>query len=510
VMDFWRCRVLSWGVLILCAGASLANAAPKPKKRTHANKSQPSPAAPTPAEANEPPPVEAAPPAAEEHVERISLPQILARAESSTLVREGVEALLRSAQAKMQQVQMEKWLSTFELSAFTGVVPDVKADTAVRNQDAQQFLFGLDSDSVNDGGWSRLGPFVRTEVKAVQPIYTWGKISGYEEMAKRNMLLAEAEKEKQLAELRLMVKRAYYTLQLSQESLKVLEEVRERLKQVQDKVEELLVKGGKNSENVEENDRLKIRVFQADVENRALDAYRGRRASLATLFELAGAAGNWKPDQENLVAETVNGIEKDSLISLSMRSRPEIKQLDEVLKIKTSEREVVRSAYFPTLFLAGQVDYAFAPGRTDIKNPYLNDDFNKFGMGVALGLKQDLGVHRTWNKIKQMDAEIQGIRAQKEKLSVFSRLKVDEAFEKAVAAQQAIEINENGFRAARSWLTSTGLSFSLGTSTTKDVLESYAAYFKARVDLLRAIYDLNVALAELSQVSGSEVVDRFK
>jgi len=516
-MVFWRCCTLSIGLLILCEDASFANAAPtsssikksKAKKQKPIRKSIPKTEVPSIQEAVQPSPLEASPSPAED-VERISLPQMLVRAQSSPLINEGIGALLQSAQAKLQQVQMEKWLTTFDLQAFTGVVPDVHADSALRNQNAQQLLFGLDSDAVNDGGWGRLGPFVRAEISAVQPLYTWGKISGYEEMAKRNLQVAQAEKEKQLAELRLTVKRAYYTLQLAQESLKVLNEVRERLKQVQDKVEEILVKGGKNSENVEETDRLKIRVFQADVENRALDAQRGRRAALATLFELAGAAGNWRPDQDNLVAETVQGIEKDSLISTSMRNRPEIKQLDEILKIKTLERQVVRSAYYPTIFLAGQLDYAHAPGRTDVKSPYLSDNFNKFGIGVALGIKQDLGIHRTWNKIKQADAEIQGIRAQKEKVSVFSRLKVDEAFEKAVAAQQAIEINENGFRAARSWLTSTGLSFSLGTSTTKDVLESYAAYFKARVDLLRALFDLNIALADLTQVSGAEVVDRFK
>jgi outer membrane protein TolC len=485
VLVFWRCCTGSGAAFIFC-GLAILEAASEPTSES------------------------ASPQAAEGLEERISLKELIERAENSELVKRGTGAILDSAKLKMNQVQMERWLTTFELSAFSGVVPDVNADTAVANQNANDLLFGLKSDQIDEGALSRLGPFVKTEVKMVQPLFTWGKISGYENMAEHNLAVAEAEKSKQLSELRMMVKRAYYTLQLARESSKVLDEVRERLVQVERKVEELLVKGGKSSENVEETDRLKIRVFQTDVENRALDAYRGQKAALATLFELAGAAGQWKPKDDNLAAEVVTDIEKDALIASSMRARPEIRQIDEYIKIKTAERTTIRSAYFPTLFAAGQVDFAFAPGRTDIENPFLSDEFNKFGMAVALGLKQDLGVHRTWNKLKQIDAEIVGLRAQRERVAILSRLRVDETFEKAVAAQRAIEINENGFRAARSWLTSAGLSFSLGTSPTKDVLESYAAYFKARVDLLRAIYELNIALAELSLVSGAEIVERYK
>lgn len=443
--------------------------------------------------------------------EKISLPVLLKRAEANSVVQSGLEAVLKSARAKLNQVHMEKWLNTFELTAYGGVVPDVRADNAVRNQDAQALLFGADSGELDDDfSLSRLGPFARMELKAVQPIYTFGKIASFEEMAKKGVRIAEIEREKQIAELRLMVKRAYYTLQLSEESLKVLEEVRGKLKHAEEKVEELLIKGGKNSENVEETDRLKIKVFQADVENRALDAYRGRKAAIAALFELCGAAGNWRPDQDNLQAEFVEGVEKDGIISLAMRSRPEIKQIDEYVKVKIAERGTIRANLFPTVFVAGEVNYAVAPDRTDIDSPFLSDDFNKFNAGVALGLKQDLGFHRSLNKMKILDAEIQALRAQKERLAVLSRLKVDEAFEKAVAAQQAIQFNENGFRAARSWLTSAGLAFNLGTAPTKDVLESYAAYFKARVDLLRSIYELNIALSELSQVAGTELVGRLK
>lgn len=440
--------------------------------------------------------------------EILSLEQLLERAESNVFLQAETQALQLEAQLKRSQVTTERWLNTFELEAFTGVVPDTNVEESIRTQNSQDFLFNFNaSDFENDFALNNLGPFVRLNLKAVQPLYTWGKIRGFDQMAERNMELTEFEKERLKAEVRFLVKRAYYTLQLSSESIAVLEEVKKKLQEAEEKVEELLIK---NAENVEENDRLKIRVFMADVENRSLDAFRGVRVSQAALQELASLQSEFQLSQTSLSPEIVRDVSKSGVVDTALAKKPEIQKLDKAIEIKKAERTTVKADLFPSFFLAGQVDYAVAPGRTDVKNPYLSDEFNKLNMGVALGLKQDLGIYRTLNKMKQSDAQIQNLEAKKARLSSLARVQVEDAFEKAVSAQAGIQINEEAFRAARSWLTSTGLAFSLGTAPTKDVLESYAAYFKARVDLLRSIYDLNMALSELSLASGAEIVERLK
>lgn len=436
------------------------------------------------------------------------LPELLKLSQANKNLQDYLSAAHREAKERLNQVSAEKWLSTFELKAFTGVVPDVDAEAAVKNQNANAFLFNINSsDLENDFSFSRLGPFGRVEVKLVQPLYTWGKISSYSKMAKNNRELVAAQMDAAVDEVRYLVKRAYYTLLLSIESLAILTEVKTKLAQAEEKLEELLIK---NSDNVEENDRLKIRVFMADVENRTLDASRGERLARSALYELTGLSEGWQLDQTNLSPEVVQSLAKDEILKIALKSQPEVRQLDELIQIKIAEKGAIKADLLPTIFLAGQVDYAIAPGRTDIKNPYLNDPFNEFNVGVALGLKQDLGLHRTLNKMDQIQAEIEKLQAQKGRLASLTKIRAEEAFERAVSAMQAIQVNERGFRAARSWLTSTGLAFNLGTAPTKDVLESYAAYFKARVDLLKSIYELNMALAELSKASGREVVDRLK
>lgn len=439
---------------------------------------------------------------------QLSLPELLARAQKQANLVQHLDAITREAELKLAQVNAERWLNTLEFAAFTGVVPDVNANSAVANRDANQLLFRTESSDFENGfSVSDLGPFVQMNLKAVQPLWTGGKISGYEKMAKENIAISESEKRKQMDQVRFLVKKSYYTYLFSLEATQILEEVRTKLAQAEEQVEELLIK---NAENVEENDRLKIKVFQADVENRSLDAVKGKRLALAALAELTGVLGEWQPKEANLDPEVVNGIEKQDVISKALRAKPELMQLDSLIEVKKGQKKTLKADLYPDIFVAGELKYAYAPGRTDVKSPYLNDTFNTFGMGVALGLKQDLGFHRHVNKVQQVEAEIARLTAQRARLGSLVRIQTEEAFEKAVGAQQGIEINENGFRAARSWLTSVGLAFSLGTAPTKDVLESYAAYFKARVDLIRSIYELNLALSELSQSSGLELVDRLK
>ncbi|MGA0162748.1 MAG: TolC family protein [Bdellovibrionota bacterium] len=435
---------------------------------------------------------------------QLSLTKLLELAQQNVDLKKLNQSSLKQAQLRLSQVNAERWLSTFDLQVLSGVVPNVDANAAVAAKNASDFLFNLKSNDLeNDFSFTGLGPFVQLEVKAIQPLYTWGKISGYEKMASENISLVGAQNQSRVDEIRYLTKKAFYNLLFSVEAINVLSEVQEKLQAAEDKLEELLIK---NSKNVEEQDRLKIRVFASDVANRLLDARRGETLSRTALAELTGIRGDWKPIPEQLKPEPVDNLIKEEVIRTAISKKPSILQLDRLISIKKAEKQVARSDLFPSIFLAGELNYAYAPGRTDVKNPYLNDPFNRFGFGVALGFKQDLGLYRSLNKMEQLETEIYKNEAQRQQLIALTRLQTEEHYEKAANSIEGIQINEKGFRAARSWLTSTALSYNLGTASTKDVLESYAAYFKARLDLIKSIFELNMALAELSRAAGIEAV----
>ncbi len=436
-----------------------------------------------------------------------ALKDLLKLAEQQEDLKKWNESSIKQAQLRSSQVSTERWLSTFDLQVLSGAVPNVNADAAIASKNASDFLFDLKSSDLESGfSFKELGPFVQLEVKAIQPLYTWGKISGYEKMALENLSLVEAQNKSRVDEIRFLTKKAFYNLLFSIEANRVLSEVKDKLKTAEEKLEEHLIQ---NKKNVEEQDRLKIRVFSADVEARLLDARRGEILARAALTELTGLNTAWDPAQPQLRPERVDQLFKEQVMEAAISQKPSIRQIDRLISIKEAERQVARSDLFPSLFLAGQLSYAHAPGRTNISNPYLSDSFNRVGLGVALGFKQDLGLHRTLNKMDQIQMEIFKTEAQRQQLVALTRLQTNEFYERAAHSIDSIQVNERGFRAARSWLTSTALAFNLGTASTKDVLESYAAYFKARLDLIKSIFELNMALAELSRAAGFEVVSEL-
>jgi outer membrane protein TolC len=429
-----------------------------------------------------------------------SVVDLLKMVEASPLIVDESLANQRLAQARAQQVEMNRWLSTLEAKVFSGFVPDAKL-TDERDVNSYR-AFDLESNFSFD----RLGPFVRAQIEVVQPLWTFGKITAYQDAAQRGFTLADAELRKRQNEMRLLIKRAYYTLLLSNESLQTLEEVGDRLSDAADKVEDLLLQ---DAENVSEVDRLKIKVFEADVRNRRIDAERGRRISKTVLSDLLGLTGDWNLAEQKLEPEQVVGLARADVVSAALRARPDLQQLQALIEIKEAEVRVERASLFPTVFLGGQMNYAYTPGRTDVNNPYLVDDFNKWDLGAVLGMRLDLGFHRTLNKVEVKRAELDRLKAQQAQLTLKVKLDAERLYEEASGAASGIGINEDGLRAARSWLTSSGLAFNLGTAETKEILESFAAYFKARADLVRSIYSLNMALSELSEAAGKEFVDRL-
>lgn len=430
----------------------------------------------------------------------LGLKELFARTEKNAALQKDFNAMHSLASAKLHEAQSLKWLPSIDMKVIGGVIPDATVNPNNVNDYHSK-------DFENDFSFAGLGPFWRVQVEAVQPLFTFGKISNAIEAAQGGKNLAAQEKNKKLSEVKLMVKKAYYTLQLSNDSLAILKDVEQKLSEANEKVEELLIK---NADNVSEIDRLKIRVFTADVKNRKLDADRANRLSRSALAELAGLPSEWTLEESSLTAEKPNNLKKDALVQSALKTNPELAQLTQYAEMKEAEYRANRGNLFPTFFVAGNLEYAGAPGRTDISNPYLNDPFNTFGVGVVLGLKQDLSIHRTLFKLDSLKAEVDRLQAQKLQLQTKVKLDAEKAFEEAFSALQAMQINEEGFRAARSWLTSSGLSFNLGTSETKDILESFAAYFKARVDLLRSVYNLNIALADLTNITGVEVLERLQ
>ena len=128
--------------------------------------------------------------------------------------------------------------------------------------------------------------FTRTELRLVQPLFTFGKISAGRNAASRGRGgLAGHREVGQAADVELNVKKAYYGLKAARAALETLSEGMEHLDDAQKQIDGELAKG---TGSVTQTDRLRLRTVRAEVDIRVLEAQKLADEARAGLRALLG------------------------------------------------------------------------------------------------------------------------------------------------------------------------------------------------------------------------------
>jgi outer membrane protein TolC len=159
---------------------------------------------------------------------------------------------------------------------------------------------------------------------------------------------------------------------------------------------------------------------------------------------------------------------------------------------------------YPLIFLAGEAVYNNSSVRDDQKNPWLNDPYNGFTGGLAVGAKFDITPAAWKARISSKQADVDKLREKENFARKGIVLQVKNAWHTAKEAQANIESARKGLDAAQRWVMAAGLVYGIGTGEARDALEGVAAKAKAEKDYYQAIYDYNMALADLAKACGTD------
>ena len=111
--------------------------------------------------------------------------------------------------------------------------------------------------------------FTQVDLDLIQPVYTFGKLSGLLTAAKFGVQAGQAGLEKSKEDVRLQVRKLYWGLVLGKELLAVIEETQKEMNKAESKIQELLDEG---SEEVGQNDLFKLQITQYEVNKRSREA----------------------------------------------------------------------------------------------------------------------------------------------------------------------------------------------------------------------------------------------
>jgi outer membrane protein len=422
----------------------------------------------------------------------------------------GIEAqLLEARRSYYPTGELNSLLSQAPRITCTGEqgATDAKGQPLPAEQNCVQTeALGTDSSGLSGflRGITPRGVFTRTELKLVQPIYTFGKLSAGVAAGESGVKASQSRQFGLVADLELNVRKAYWGAKLATEILATLNEASGYLDQAQKKIEDELAEG---SGDASVTDRLRLRTMRADIDGRILEAQRMADLARVGLRALIGSEAPADLDVDADPLETLKVPDRplNRYEDEARESRPEVKALDHMVAAKRALAQLESRRQYPDIVLIGTAAYAYASSVDTPQNAYLNDPFHALGAGIAAGFHMplDLGVKNA--RAAKLQAEAKEAEQKRREALNGIAFEVEKAHTELTEASKRTKVMQKGEKAGRQWIAAVAQNIAVGVSEAKDFSDALLAFFQARVRYLQSMYDYNIAAAALTRATGIDV-----
>jgi outer membrane protein TolC len=397
------------------------------------------------------------------------------------------------ARAKLDEARSGR-KPRLEVMNFAGVVPEARGNAVSSN----------DRITDTDG----LGPFNRLEMNLIQPLYTFGKLSAYVDSALHGLEAERAKRRQKRDELIFHVKKLYYSNLLNGNLKKLLTQTRDAFTEAHDTME-AIIDGDKEAPDGEEPamlDFVKLKVGLAQVTYNLKRITQAEELTQSAMKQALGLKEGSviKIKGESLQAESSETRDLNFYVDQTFRNRPEWQQLDAGLQAKESLMIAAKKDYYPEIFVAVPFRYAVSGNRDDQKNPFVRDDFNFVEGGPVVGMRWQFNFGKS-AKVEQAKEEHNILLAQREEARSGFAVDIRRSWLAVKEMEDRVAIMRKARGAARALTAGSKAVADMGVQDLEDLFESYGLYTKAESDYLLAIYEYNLALAELSLKVGLEV-----
>jgi len=426
----------------------------------------------------------------------LNLQQCIDRAVKVNAEIKGAEFVAAQYRGKQEQADAARYAQA-EIIAYGSLSP------RARLADGGRTL----RSSTNINRESYDGVFGSATVQLIQPIYTFGKISGYREAAQHGVNAFEAGAKLKATDVALQVRQAYNGLLLARETKALLVDIKEQLDKATDKVQKQL---DDSAPNVDQVDLFKLQTYQGEVDRYIAEADEGMQKAmygLRLLINMPDEKSSFDIADEYLIPDEVKLEDFETYASRAEKDRLEFMQLSEGLLAREALIKVAYSDYYPQIFALGFYSLAGATNRDHLNNPYVTDEFNHAYGGAVLGLKWnvDFGIHR--GKVNEAKAEYLELKMKQLYAEGGVPFQVKDSYLQVKAAEQEMKDLQEAYMKAKQWVVASLANFDLGVGEARDIADSVSAYARIRADYFRTVYNHKMALANLDHATGRDAVD---
>ncbi len=345
------------------------------------------------------------------------------------------------------------------------------------------------------------GPYLRTQLTVVQPIWSFGKLTNLKKMAEAGIDIGKAQIRVAEGEIRYQTARAWYTLVFTSQVEEIIAEGEEYLEKARKRLEEL---DEEDADDFDQVDKLRLRVYEAEIASMRMEAARAARLARYSLHLLTGLPEDEiQPSTKRLKPVPLSTWTLPDLESLAKRKRPDLAALEAGVRAMRVKVTVEKRKWAPDLFAVGNVKLNWAPYVANQHNPFVDDPFNTYlGTGVALGLQWKLDVGARLAGTDAARAGVRKVRGQMSALLLKARLDLADKFTAAEDALALISIYRRAYKAGRGWAMAKTDLYENGLEELKHVLEGITKFYSTKLAHMNAVLQFNLAVAALARSCG--------
>ena len=424
---------------------------------------------------------------------RFSFSEAVARAVRVSPEVASVAAQREFAEARYAFARANRFLTKFEVTTAHALVPGIDNP----NNAPTDELY-LDPDVSND--WSTFRMFNQIEASILQPIYTWGEISGSISAARKGIEVEIAATEEKAAEVALRMGELYYDVLLAQALELLTEDAGNTVQRAKREISRLLDEG---APDVDDADLFQVLITEETFNRQVTEVVQKRTTAIAAasrqLFLPEGSA------MEAVGTLTRLAFRLDSLEHyqrVGVDRRPILQKAAAGLDAQSALVRAERSNLYPKLFLGASYRYSYTPGRYRQPNPYISDPLRGQSARVGLGLRQNLNVFQTRGKIRQAASKLDQVQNQQIAARQLVLFEIEQAYRNVIIRSAAADAQENALRISREWLQTETINFDLEIGDTENLVRAVQTNLSLQAENYQAIRDYNVAVLRLLDASG--------
>ena len=415
-----------------------------------------------------------------------TLPQAVEHALNHNPALAAADADIDVYEAKLLQA-VTAYVPRFKLKSLLTAMPAARGDA---------FSGYIDTDE-----W---GPFLRIQIDAGMPVYTFGKLEALRRLANAGVDVSRGKRRVAVEEITFQAARAFYGWQYARELRDIIEDGKSYLEKAKRRLEEMEARDDPEYDQI---DMLKAKVYEGDIRSRELDLDKGAFMAHEGMRVILGLPGDaqFEIADEPLEPVAIEILPVERYAAIADRMRPELEAARAAVMAAEHNADLKFAGFWPSLGIVGSYTFSYSGVADDQQSPFSIDPYNSNGGGAALGLEWELDIAQKIGEYNEARAGWVKGRNEVEFARQKLLLEVKETWQDLHRHAELIDVQSKAMRAARGWLIAKSDLYDAGFATMQDVVDSLLEYYKRKMGHIEAIYNFNLAVAQLSRQVGVDV-----